>query len=567
MKESDEGVYSKNGATGKSVAESGGHMSARHLIMSQVYGGLIMCLISLSGCSWQPVNQCPAAGPLVVRVTADRPEARYLNCEKTTFMIEVTFEGRPATRGEVEVWLSKDGGPVGTEKKRFDLALQNPIHVVGAVDEPAFFLCQAWATVDPLRAYGEKMVWYRAPVDPALVTINLVPDRAEALYHCGEPATFTARVLQNGEPVTDGQLELCLSLDGDDLTLTKEIFDLAGSKPLKISGTLHEAAFLYCKARLTRNSDKNHPVSEWISVGYDVEKIVPETVLPKDFEAFWKDTLAKARQLPENVELQKIEELSNSKATYYRFGINTLNQERVYGFLGVPCGPGPFPALVLFPGAGQGAGMPWDIGLTAPGAITLTMNVHKYPVTELPAEAKKQMETYNAQHHVSNYVQAGISSRETYHFYAVLAGFCRALDYVCARGDWDRKHLVLMGGSQGGFLSLAIGSLYADKVSSAVAEVPYLCDYRRSHRTSDSASLETMAYYDPVNFVRFLRCPFQLSVSFVDGSCPPVTVFGAYNAIPRKDKNIMMEPRAGHGVTPDRQAMGRDYVLRGLGFQ
>ena len=502
----------------------------------------------------------------VVRVTADRPEARYLNREKATFSIEVTVGGQRVPRGKVEVWLSQDGGPTGIEKKRFDLSLQNPIQVVGAVDEPAFFLCQAWAMVNQAQGYGEKMVWYRAPIDPAQVTIDLEPDHSDALYRLGEQAIFSARVMQHGKLVTNGQLELRLSREGGADSIAKESFDLACDRPLKISGTLHEASFLYCQACLKRYPDKEHPLSAWISVGYDVEKIVSETAMPEDFGSFWKDTLDKARQLSEDVELEKIEELSNSKATYYRFSINTLNQERVHGFLGIPCGPGPFPAIAFYPGWGTGFSLPGDLGITASGVITLMMNVHKYPVAGSLDEAKKQLEKYNAQQHVSNYVQAGISSRETYHFHTVFAGFCRALDYICARDDWDRKHLVLCGASQGGFLTLAISGLYADKVSSSIAPVPYLCDYNRTHRESDRTTLDTMAYYSPANFARLIRCPIELSVGFVDGSCPPATVFSAYNAIPGKDKKIMMEPREGHGTTPDRQAMERDCILRGLGL-
>ena len=526
-----------------------------------------MASASLNGCCSQLVDTRPANEPLVVRVTADRPESRYLNCEKATFTIDVTSGDRRATQGEVEVWLSQDGGPGGIEKKRFDLSAHPSIQVVGFVDEPAFLLCQAWASVDRARAYGEKMVWYRAPIDPSLTTIDLTLDRADALYHSGEQATFTARVMQNGQPVTDGHLELRLSREGDASSIAMQTFDLAGGDPLRISGTLHDAAFLYCQARLTRNADKDHPVSAWNSAGYDVDKIGPEAAMPKDFEAFWKDTLAKARQLPVDVELEKIEALSHAKATYYRFSINTLNQERVYGFLGVPSGQGPFPAIVLYPGAGPGLGAPSDIGLTSRGAITLMMNVHKYPVAESPAEAQRQLRQYTGQDSLFSYTSVGVASRETYHFHAVLAGFCRALDYICSRDDWDQKHLVVAGSSQGGFLTLATAGLCADKVTSAMAGVPSFCDFSRTHRTSDRVTLDTMAYYDSLNFARFIRCPLQMSVGFLDSSCPPASVLSAYNAISRKDKNIRMEPRDGHGITPDRQAMERDCILRGLGFQ
>ncbi|MFA7158081.1 MAG: acetylxylan esterase [Kiritimatiellia bacterium] len=525
-----------------------------------------MALLPIDGCVRQPVSSSPAIGSLAVQVTADRPSDRYLNGEKASFIVEVTCDGKRIERGAVEVWLARDGGPAGIEKKTFNLAEKNPVQVEGAMTEPCFFLCQAWASSGELNAYGEKMVWYRAPVASNEVSIKLATDRPEALYQIGEQAVFTAGVTQNGKPLAAGKLELRLSREGAEENIARKEFDLSENKAMAVSGTLSNASFLHCQARLARDGEK--PVTTWIAAGFDADKITPVTSRPGDFEVFWKETLARARQLPEDVKLEKIKKLSNARATYYRFSINTLNNERVYGFLGVPCGPGPFPVMAMYPGAGPGVCAPVDCGLTARGAIVMMMNVHKYPVAGTPEEAKKQLEEYNARNKVASYIYAGASARDTFHFYSVLAGFCRALDYVCSRpGWWDGKHLFLYGGSQGGFLTLAMSGLYADKVTSALAEVPYLCDYRRIRPGADRALIDTMVYYDPVNFARLISCPLRASVAFADGSCPPATVFSAYNSVPRSDKKIMTEPGVSHGTTPERQAAGREVVMRVLGFQ
>jgi cephalosporin-C deacetylase-like acetyl esterase len=512
------------------------------------------------------MNQYPAANPLLVCVEADRNKGRYLNNEKAAFTIKVYCNNLLVNHGEVEVWLSKDGGPLVVEKKKFDLSEQNPFQVIGTVDEPAFLLCQAWAYVDDEKAYGEKMVWFRSLEDTSQLKIELIPDRQNALYRCGELAEFTARVTQQGKQVTDGKLELRLSREGIDASVARRVFDLGKDKTLKLSGTLTDAAFLYCQATLIRDADKSNPQSAWISVGYDVERIVPETAMPEDFKAFWEKIMDNVRQLPMDVKLEKIEKLSSAKAAYYHFSVNTLNNERVYGFLGIPSGPGPFPAIALYPGAGPGYGTPVDLGLTSCGVITLVMNVHKYPVAESPDEAQQQLDNYITSHHVSNYFSAGISSRETFHFYTILPGFCRALDYICARSDWDGKTLVIEGSSQGGFLTLAISSLFADKVSFAISGVPS-CDFNRSCQVRNWPTGAAREYYDAVNFARFIRCPVQMNVALIDSACQPGSVFSAYNAILGKDKKIRIEPRDGHGTTPERQAMERECIIRGLGLR
>lgn len=538
--------------------------------MHMLVAGL-SALVLWSGCGVLPVAPRATQERLVVLVTADRPDSLYRTGEKARFTVDVMQGGRRAARGEVEVWLAPDGGPGGIVKKRFDLSAQSPIVVEGALDEPAFFLCQAWASQPSASAgaesaYGEKMVWYRVPVNPTETVIEISAGRPSALYRVGEDALFTARVTRNGEPVAEGRLELRLSIEGAGETIASQVFDLAGGGPLQISGTLNKPGFLYCQAKLTQNTEKGAAVSAWNSAGYDVDKLAPTGTMPGDFESFWKETLDRARQLPADVELQELKAFSNDKATYYRFSVNTLNNERLYGFLGIPAGPGPFPAIVLYPGAGPGWSAPIDLGLSPRGAITLMMNVHNYPVSESPAEAQKQLEELIASRNAANALSVGEASRETQRFYTVLIGCSRAVDYICSRSDWDGKRLVVTGTSLGGFLTLATAGLCPDKVSCAISGVPARCDLLRNRHDADSAALKAPVYFDSSSFARLIRCPVHMAVGFADGSCPPAKVFSAYNSVRSADKSIRIGTDEGHAGTPGRQAVQRGHIMRELGF-
>ena len=181
------------------------------VVWTCILAGLFAALASTNRSLGQSADAPATNESLIVRVTADRSDALYLNSEKAGFAIEVTSGKQRADRGELEVWLSQDGNPTKIERKRFDLAADAPIRVSGSVDEPAFFLCQAWATVGAAKGYGEKVVWYRAPADTTRTAVELVTDRQDALYGVGESATFAARVTKNGQRVTDGYLELRLS--------------------------------------------------------------------------------------------------------------------------------------------------------------------------------------------------------------------------------------------------------------------------------------------------------------------------------------------------------------------
>ncbi len=533
-------------------------------------GGILS--LALPQTSAQPILPADGghASALTVRISPDAPERLYATGEIATFTVEVLKDGRPATSGSAEVWIAPEGGPANVSRHHYDLAKQNPFRVEGRSDEACFLLCQVWASDGGPEAYAEEQVWYRAPPNSQALTLDIRPNRSEGLYRCDEEARFEVRVLKDGKPVeTGGRLELQLQLAGRPPALVSQTFTfpLAENAVASISGTLHDPDFLYCRAQWIPPEGQGKALGNWLSVGFEPERIQAYTRSPSDLETFWKKILAQARALPTEVELEPLDAFSNSRATFFRFSINTLRGQRVHGFLGLPTGPGPFPVVAFFPGAGPGTGRPIDMGLTARGVLTLMLNVHTHPVAEDPVAAKAQVDAYVARHQVASYIDVGIAAPETFHFHGVLAGFCRAMDYVCARdGWWDGQHLVFDGASQGGFLTLVMSALYADKATRSLAGVPYLCDYPRTHPDASPKTLRTMAYYDPANLAAWIRCPVGVSVAFADSSCPPASVFSAYNAVTVHQKNLRIEPRDAHGTTPERQAYERPILLQSLGL-
>jgi cephalosporin-C deacetylase len=87
----------------------------------------------------------------------------------------------------------------------------------------------------------------------------------------------------------------------------------------------------------------------------------------------------------------------------------------------------------------------------------------------------------------------------------------------------------------------------APGVAGLLADVPFLCHYRRAtqlvetapyieitrycraHRDKVGAVFDTLAYFDGVNFAARAQAPALLSVALMDDVCPPSTVFAAYN--------------------------------------
>lgn len=140
----------------------------------------------------------------------------------------------------------------------------------------------------------------------------------------------------------------------------------------------------------------------------------------------------------------------------------------------------------------------------------------------------------------------GIEDPQRHYYRRLITDAVRAVDAVRAHPDVDPERVAVLGGSQGGGLALAVAGL-RDDVAGVVADVPFLCHFRRAsqitdvgpyaeiarwlsgHRFQVERAMETLSYFDGVNFAARARCPGWFSAGQMDKVCPSSTVFAAYH--------------------------------------
>jgi cephalosporin-C deacetylase-like acetyl esterase len=67
----------------------------------------------------------------------------------------------------------------------------------------------------------------------------------------------------------------------------------------------------------------------------------------------------------------------------------------------------------------------------------------------------------------------------------------------------------------------------------------------RDKKTPDPKIIAATAYYDTVNFARFVKVPVLMSSGLIDTACPPMTVLSIYNTL-TCPKQIDLVPLLGH---------------------
>ena len=72
-----------------------------------------------------------------------------------------------------------------------------------------------------------------------------------------------------------------------------------------------------------------------------------------------------------------------------------------------------------------------------------------------------------------------------------------------------------------------------------------------AHRSPDK--IETTSYFDVVNFARRLKVPGLYTWGFNDETCPPTSMYAAYNVITAQ-KKLLLALETGHNNIPEQVA-------------
>jgi cephalosporin-C deacetylase len=387
---------------------------------------------------------------------------------------------------------------------------------------------------------------------------KVTTDRACALYTCNDKAVFSVSLLTDGKPVEEGICHIKLKYDGVEAATEKD-YDLTQGNPFKIEASLDHPGFIKCDFM---GVDKMLHIRTRGAAGFDVEKIRQGQPEPPDFDQYWAQLLKRQAAIPNAVTCEPLPDTAGKPGyKYFKLSVTTIDEGKVYGFLGVPAGnPGPFPAIVLIAGAGAGYDGP-DSTFIRPDLMTLSINIHPIDPSLPQAEFQKRYKELTSS---KDYWLQGAPDRDKYYFRNAILGANAAVEWLVAHPQFNQKGLFYLGASQGGGFGLILAGLNP-KFSTIAVSVPALCDHGgiavgrvsgwpqlvKNVATNDVAlrnkALEMSGYFDAVNFAKRVKCPAIFTVGFCDATCCPSSVYAAFNVV-KSPKFIMTAPLADHPV-------------------
>lgn len=395
-----------------------------------------------------------------------------------------------------------------------------------------------------------------------------VPDHADWLYRTGEQAKIEIQLYRYGIP-QDG-VEVSYALGQELLPSERQgSVKLKNGRAVISVGTMRNPGFLDCvlKADIAGKSCTHH-----VKIGFSPEKLRPYTQQPADFVEFWNKAKNEAQQCPMTFTTKYVPEYSNEKVDCYLVKLQCYKKgQHVYGYLTRPKAKGKYPVVLCPPGAGvKTLKEPMRHRFYAEqGFIRLEMEIHGLN-PELSPETFKDLSAS-----FGDYLLKGLDDRDNYYMKKVYLACVRAIDYLTSLDEWDGKNVIVQGGSQGGALALITAGLDS-RVTLCVANHPALSDmagYKagradgyphfftklNEYHTDTPEKLQTMAYYDVVNFARQINIPVYLTWGYNDNTCPPTTSYIVYNTL-TCPKEALITPINEHWVSETTEHTQLDWI-------
>ncbi len=402
------------------------------------------------------------------------------------------------------------------------------------------------------------------------VQVIVAPERADWTYKTGETARFNISVFKDGVPLKNAIVSY--EIGPEKLKPTKtETKTLPGGTLTVDGGTLRVPGFVRCIAKTEVDGVTYRGLG---TAGFDPGKIAPTVENPGDFDRFWDDAKRELSAIPLDSRMTLMPERCTEKVDVYHVSMqNYKGGVRVYGILCVPKAPGKYPALLHVPGAGV-RGYSGDVANAEKGIITLQIGIHGIPVN-LPAQVYEDLR-FGA---LNGYNSYNSDDKDRFYYKKVYLGCVRANDFLTNLPQYDGKNLAVTGGSQGGALSVITAALdsrvkWLGAFYPALSDVTgylhgraggwphYFADANRDYNNTKQ-KLETLPYYDVVNFARRVKVPGYYSWGYNDETCPPTSMHAFYN-VTTAPKELLLAYDTGHWTYPEQRTKMTNWLVAQL---
>jgi cephalosporin-C deacetylase-like acetyl esterase len=245
------------------------------------------------------------------------------------------------------------------------------------------------------------------------------------------------------------------------------------------------------------------------------QRFQPTTVRPSDFDTYWTSVLEALKRWPIAAEEEELSLRATEFCTTYAVWLTGLGAYRLFGYLSIPKGQGPFPTLIYLPRYGS------VVEIIPQGDANEKRG--RFAVFSLAGRGQRNADRPYAAAYPGIFSD-GLEDPQSYIFRGFIADCCRAVDYVLTRPEVDRSRIAAVSGTDLPLLTAAL----RPEITHAVATPTFfyapldraprteaypleeINDYLRLYPDRRAMIARTLAYFEPLFFAPSVRIPVLL---------------------------------------------------------
>lgn len=273
------------------------------------------------------------------------------------------------------------------------------------------------------------------------------------------------------------------------------------------------------------------------------------------FKEYWDENLAELKKVKPEFKLIKKDSLCTDNRDVYIAEMKSLGGLTIRGYYFIPKTKGKHAAILHVPGYGQGYQDRSVFLENREDVIELALCVRGHGISA---------DVFNPGFGVAGVWGYKLCSETEIAYRGIYMDCVRAVEFLLSRPEVDTSRIGVMGGSQGGGLTLAAAGLCSDKIKACAFFDPGPCDPRDHLRTRTMCKREFINYLkfynnectlddalnvwdliDTKGFAEWIKCPSFFVTSLFDDDIPPHLGFSAYNRI-SAPKSFKIYPELGH---------------------
>lgn len=205
------------------------------------------------------------------------------------------------------------------------------------------------------------------------------------------------------------------------------------------------------------------------------------------FDSYWDAVDDELGRLPARPVLEPVPSRTTEDYTFYDVWLTSAGPYRIFGYLSVPSGPGPFPALLETPRYGSVNQVPHHNERL------------RYVVFAVTHRGQRRADTPFAAAYPGLYTH-GIESPESYVYRGIVADCLRGAEFLLSQSEIDRAGVIgddlalITAARRPGFTALRVADPLFYRVLDRRPEE--LADHLGAHPSAGVQ--ETLSYFDPV---------------------------------------------------------------------